>query len=79
MKNSKTKKQKTNIEFVTDYMQWSSPLNQAFVIDAICKLANHICRDKDAVRESMKDSFVHAESWIKCAEDWQKDYNENYK
>jgi hypothetical protein len=60
----------TNTELVMQYMEFGSPLNQAFVIEALTRYAKKTARNADAVRDSMKGSFIHPDSWIKCAEDW---------
>jgi hypothetical protein len=75
---SKAKKQKDNCKFVSDFMNYGSTLNQIFVMDAIGKLVSNILKDKEAVRKSMKNNFVNPDAWIQCAEDWQKQYDENY-
>ncbi len=75
---TKAKKRKNNVKFLNDFMQWGSPLNQIFVMDAIGKLANMVIDQQDQLRIDMKDNFVHPESWIQCAKDWKRDYDENY-
>jgi hypothetical protein len=75
----KTNIRKDNVKFVHDYMNWGSPLNQIFVMQAINQFAEKVFQQQDQLREDMKDGFVHPEAWIKCALDWKKEYEENYK
>ena len=75
----KAKKRKNNVKFLTDFMEWGSPLNQIFIMDAVGKLAKNVIDQQDRLRIDMKDNFVHPEAWIRCALDWKKEYDENYK
>ena len=61
---------KPNIEVLTDYMSYGSALRQAFVMEAIGRYAEEICKNQNAVREQMKNSFIAPEAWIDCANDW---------
>ena len=76
---SNMKKNRDNVTFVNDFMNWGSPLNQIFVMDAVNKLAKSVVAQKKQLPEMMKDSFVSANAWIQCAEKWLRDYEENYK
>ena len=69
------KKPQTNVEFLTQYMEWGSPLNQAFVMDAIGKLADKIVENEDEVLKSMEGGFVHGPAWVKCAKDYKEQYD----
>lgn len=64
------KEHDTNVELVTKYMEWGSPMNQLFVIDALRKHAELVVEKQDELRETMKDSFIHPEAWIQSAKDW---------
>jgi hypothetical protein len=79
MANARIKKQKDNCKFVADFMNWGSPMNQIFVMDAVGKLAKLVAENKEQVRKDMAGHFVHPEAWIQCAEEWQRQYAENYK
>lgn len=61
----------TNIERVTDYMQFGSPMKQAFVIEAISRYAKEIADNQKAVLEGMKHSLISPQAWITCAKEWQ--------
>lgn len=61
---------KTNLEIVTDFMEWGSHLNQAFVVEALGRYAKEIRANREEVIRKMKDSPIHPESWVKCADDW---------
>ena len=67
-----------NVEFITDFMTWYSPLNQVFVMDACHKLAATILNDIEQTRKDMEGNFVNADAWIKCASDFRDKYEENY-
>lgn len=69
----------TNTELVVDFMEFGSPLNQVFVIDAISKLARIVVDQQDQLRVQMQDGFVEPEAWIKCAKDWIEKSDSNYK
>lgn len=69
----------SNTELVTEFMEFGSPLNQAFVMEAITRYANLVIEQQDELRESMKDGFVHPEAWIKCAKDFNKLYERERK
>jgi hypothetical protein len=64
--------EKTNLEVVTEFMEWGSALNQAFVIEALTRYAKQITSNPDEVRKAMANSPLHPESWIKCASDWME-------
>ena len=61
----------TNVEFVTEVMEYSKygPLMQAFVIDCMLKWSSHIITNETEVLLQMKNGLVHAESWIGCAKE----------
>lgn len=63
---------KTNIEVITEFMTYGSPLQQAFVIEALSRYANEVVEKADSIRESMKNSFIHPDAWIGCAEAWHE-------
>ena len=65
-----------NIQFVKKMMESGSPLNQVFVIEAIAKYSEQVLSNKESLRQSMKDSLVHPEAWIGCAEHTLKLINE---
>ena len=73
------KKQITNLSFVQEFMNYGSPLNQVFVMDAIGKLAEAVIQQQDKLRDQMAGGFVHPEAWIKCAKDWKAAYDKAYK
>lgn len=90
---------------ILHYMTWSSPMNQAFIIEALrqvsditfeyqrnetnitkikqvmklygvkkvmeslIKYATAVVEEQDNLRESMKNSFISADSWIRSAQE----------
>jgi hypothetical protein len=63
---------KSNVEQVTEYMEFGSALNQAFVMEALDRYAKQVVEAKDKVIESMKNSFISGEAWVQSAENWLK-------
>jgi len=59
-------KRMTNTEFVVHVMEYGSPLRQAFIIDAICKVAKAVAA---ATPEKLDTSFVSGASWHKVAQE----------
>jgi hypothetical protein len=78
MAKAKMKKRLSNTEFVNHFMSFGSPMNQLFVMDAIGKLSKMVIESKDQLMISMDNGFITPQSWIKAAEDWRKQYAENY-
>lgn len=69
----------TNTELIEKFMEWGSPLNQVFVMEALNRYANLVIEEQDELRKSMVDHLIHPEAWIKCAKDFRKLYDENMK
>ena len=60
----------SNVERVTHYMEFSSPLNQAFVIEALTHYARRVVTQQDRIRRGMQGGFVSGDAWIQCATEW---------
>jgi len=60
---------KTNIERVTEYMEWGSPLRQAFVIEAITRYADQVAA---ANPDQFQNGFVSFEAWQQVAREAQE-------
>lgn len=60
-------------------MNFGSPINQVFVIQAINNLAHAVVEQKDQLRIDMANSFISANLWIQAAEKWIREYQENYQ
>ncbi len=58
----------SNEDKILHYITYGSPMNQAFLLDAVLKQAYRIVENKDEVRKSMAESFIHPDSWIAAAE-----------
>jgi len=69
-----TKKIITNVKLMNDYMDYGSPMNQAFVIQAMNEFAKVVISQKKQLIKQMEHSAFNPHAWIKCAEDWQKAY-----
>lgn len=52
-------------EYLSDY------LNQVFVIDSLVKVSKAMIASERTIKEAMDatDSFIPAESWLKCAKE----------
>jgi hypothetical protein len=69
----------TNTELVTEFMEFGSPLNQAFVMEALNRYANLVIEEQDELRESMINHMIHPDPWIRCAEDFKELYDKERK
>ena len=63
----------TNTEFVTRIMECSvsGAMMQLVVLQALGYYADTVLSDPEAIRASMKDSFIHPDAWIRCCEELQ--------
>jgi hypothetical protein len=61
-------KNKTPDKILIDILKGSNPITKMFIFDSIYKNIDNILKDKQATLDAMKDSFIHGESWIDCAE-----------
>ena len=66
----RTTKSKSNVERVTEYMEYGSPLNQCFVIEALTKWAEATIKNKAQIIASLENSMISGPAWIQCAENW---------
>ena len=62
---------KTNVDIVTDFMSFGSPLRQAFVMEAIHQYAKTI-KAHEAELKANTNSFINGADWVACAYDWQQ-------
>jgi hypothetical protein len=60
----------TNGERVAEYMDYGSALNQAFVIDAVTKMAERVVANEAEVIAAAKNGFINGPAWVQCAKDW---------
>lgn len=65
------KRGKTNVERVTEFMEYGSPLNQCFVVAAIDAYAKQIKASEAAIKAE-KHSFVNGAALVACAYDWEQ-------
>ena len=72
------KKPENNSEFIQQFMNYGSPMNQMFVIDAITKCAKAVVENEEEVLEQMEGGFVHGPAWVQCAKDFLKQSDEFY-
>ncbi len=69
----------TNTARVAAFMDYGSPINQMFVIEAICKYANQVLDNEQKVLENMAKGFISGEAWVQCAKDWKAKYPEYFR
>ena len=73
---------RTNMERITEFMEFGSPLNQAFVMDAVTRIAERILADPDAMKAAMEKNgshnFINPDAWIQCAEQWKRENPEYF-
>ena len=67
-----------NVEMLTQFMEYGSPLNQLFVIDALTKQAQYLVDNEEEALKQMEGSFVNGTAWVKCAKDFLKQSEEFY-
>lgn len=62
-------KQKNNVEFVKELMEFSKfgTLSQIFIIEAILRYANEIVENQEKVKKEMHRHFIHPDAWIGAA------------
>lgn len=63
---------KTNVEKINEFMNFGSPLNQAFVIEACRRYSEQIVSDEMATLKAMQSSFISGPAWIQCAKEYLK-------
>lgn len=61
---------KTNIERVTEFMKFGSPMNQLFVIAALEVYAKQVINKKEKFIEFYKDSPISGEDFVEAAVNW---------
>lgn len=61
----------TNIEKITNFLEYGSSLNQAFVIEACSRYANELLADANETRRLMAGSFINPDVWLSCASNWK--------
>lgn len=71
----KMKKPQTNVELVTEIMEFSNfgAMSQVFVIDALTKHCERVSKSK--VGDYPENSFIHPESWIGVANEIKEKLN----
>ena len=69
---------KTNSERLDDFLSYGSPMNQAFLIEAVCRYADEILSDEAEVRKQMEDSFISPESWISAAKSAREHFDPDH-
>ena len=71
-------KPKSNEDRIREYISYGSPMNQAFLIEAVVRYANEIITNEAAVREQMEGSFIHPDSWIAAAKSAREHLDNEY-
>lgn len=54
-------------------MRFGSPLNQAFLVNAVDQMAEGVVASKEDVLRDMAGSIISGEAWVRCAEQWIAD------
>jgi hypothetical protein len=65
-------KHKSNVEKVTEYMEFGSGMNQAFLMEAVDRYAKQIAANEAEVIKKMDKSFISGEAWVQSAKQWLK-------
>jgi len=69
----------TNTSFVNDFMNWGSPMNQVWLMEACHRYAAQLVDNKEQVLKDMEGAFISGPAWVACAEKWQKDHKETFE
>ena len=69
-------KRTTNVEFITELMEFNSPLMQPFVLQAIEVYAKEVFKAKP---EQLDNGLVSGQAWHDCARVALKALEERYK
>ena len=68
---------RTNIEVVKGYLKhWGDSVEKTH--QAITSLSQELLKDEGRVRALMANSFVSADAWLGCAEEWINIYYFKY-
>ena len=65
------KVQKTPQNILIEILKGYNPIATMFIFDAISKQTDRVLKDKEQTIEAMKNSIVHGEAWVDCAEQLQ--------
>jgi hypothetical protein len=78
-KTKTPKKTLNNAEFVRDFMNYGSPIQQIWLMEAVNKYSEQCIGNKDELIALMEYGLISGEAWVAAAEEWQKRWNENYQ
>jgi hypothetical protein len=75
-----SKLQETNIEFLTDWLEYSrtGAMAQLFALQAIDHYSRLVIQNQDRLRVDMAHSMISPESWIAAAQEFQRLYCAKY-
>lgn len=70
----------TNIEFVTQFMNFGSPLNQIFLIEAVDQYAAQAAAmtDEEVAEMEAKTPLISVDAWRRSARQWIEDKKKAY-
>ena len=63
----------TNEQKISQFFK-GSPLNQAFVMEAIGRYTEHCQKNRAEMVKAMANTFVSGEAWLRCADEWEKQF-----
>ena len=75
--NNNNMKKKTAPQVLIDILKGCNPIAKMFIFDAIYKHIDRVLENKETTVEAMKDSFIHGQAWVDCAEQLKVSLNEN--
>ncbi len=68
-----------NTDFIKDFMEFGSPVNQMFILDAALKLAENIVKNQEEIlKGDWSNPFVSPSAWVYTAKVFVAKYNKNY-
>jgi len=60
---------------VMNFMEWGSPMNQAFLMERMTYMANLIVSNEAEVLKKMEGSMIYGPAWVEAARSWIRQYD----
>ncbi len=58
-----------NVDLINEFIQYGSPMNQVFAIQALEYYAKYVRDNQDLIRVDV-GAFINPDAWIECANRW---------
>lgn len=70
------KKKTSPQQVLIDILKGANPIAKMFIFDAVYKHIERVLENKESTVEAMKNSFIHGQAWVDCAEQLKVSLNE---